>query len=63
MIPHTVETTTAMAHVQVVFREIPVRPSGGTLDHNQVNLPHQPVLSFFYLSLSAKEKQDFQYNI
>ncbi len=47
MIPHTVETTTAMAHVQVVFREIPVRPSGGTVDHNQVNLPHQPALSFF----------------
>lgn len=34
MIPRTVETTTAMAYVQIVFREIPVRPSGGTVDHN-----------------------------
>ena len=40
MIPHTVETTAAVAHLQIFFREIPVRPSGGTVDHNQVNLPH-----------------------
>ena len=33
MIPHTVETTAAVAHLQLFFREIPVRPGGGPVDH------------------------------
>lgn len=59
MIPHTVETTAAVAHLQIFFREIPVRPSGGTVDHNQVNLPHRPALSFVFLFSSYGRKTGF----
>jgi hypothetical protein len=57
MITRPVETTPTMADFQIVFSEIPVRPCGGTVDHNQVNLPHhQPVLSLFSLFSFCERK-------
>ena len=49
MIPHTVETTAAVAHLQIFFREIPVRPGGGTVDHN-------PFIRFPFLFLRKKNR-------
>ena len=37
MIPHTVETTTTVANVQVVLGETLVLTSGGTVDDNRVS--------------------------
>lgn len=54
-----VKSPPAVTHFKVCFREIPVRPRGGTVDHNQVNLPHQPVLSFFYLFSFCERKTGF----
>lgn len=56
MIPRPVETTSPVAHFQIIFREIPVRPGGGTVDYNQVNLPHRPVLSLFLPFLFLRKK-------
>ena len=43
MIPHTVETTAAVAHLQILFGKVPVRLCGGTVDNNQINHPHPPM--------------------
>jgi hypothetical protein len=56
MIARPVEPSSAMTDFQIIFREIPVRPCGGTVDHNQVNLPHQPFLSFFWLFSFCERK-------
>ena len=54
-----VKSPPAVAHFKVCFREIPVRPRGGTVDHNQVNLPHRPALSFVFLFSSCGRKTGF----
>lgn len=54
-----VKSPPAVAHFKVCFREIPVRPRGGTVDHNQVNLPHRPALSFVFLFSSYGRKTGF----
>lgn len=56
ILPCPIETTPTMAHFQIIFRKISVRPYSGTVDHNQVNLPHQPVLSLFFLFSFCKRK-------
>ena len=56
MVTCPVEATPAMAHFQIIFREIPVRPGGGTVDHNQVNLSHRPVLSLLLSFLFLRKK-------
>ena len=40
MIPHTVETTTTVANVQVVLGETLVLTSGGTVDNDQTDSSH-----------------------
>ena len=46
MITRPVETTPTVAHFQIIFRKIPVRPCGGTVDHNQIDGSHKFVPPF-----------------
>ena len=42
MISGSVHSPPAVAHLQIVFGEVPVRPCGGTVDNYQINRPHPP---------------------